>query len=96
MFLEKLEGRKGILRILVFVYEHGETNFQKIIDESDLYDRIVRSNLPILKGAGLISTRIDSTSYPHKNMISLTEKGKKIAEKLKEVEVILGGMNLIG
>ena len=89
MPLEKLEGQKGVLRILVFLLEHGETNFQKIIDESNLYDRIVRNSLPILKDSGLVSTRIDKTSYPPKNMISLTEKGKDVASKVKEIEDIM-------
>lgn len=91
MPLEKLEGQKGLLRILVFLLEHGETNFQKIIDESNLYDRIVRNSLPILKDSGLVSTRIDNTSYPPKNMISLTEKGKHVASKMKEIEDIMAG-----
>ena len=89
MPLEKLEGQKGVLRILVFLLEHGETNFQKIIDDSNLYDRIVRNSLPILKDSGLVSTRIDNTSYPPKNMISLTEKGKDVASKVKEIEDIM-------
>ena len=89
MPLEKLEGQKGVLRILVYLLYHGETNFQRIVDESDLYDRIVRNSLPILKDAGLVSTKIDNTSYPPKNMISLTEKGKRIAEKLMEIEEIM-------
>lgn len=89
MSLEKLEGQKGVLRILVYLFEHGETNFQRIVDGSSLYDRIVRNSLPILKDAGLVSTRIDDTSYPPKNMISLTEKGKGVANKLKEIEILL-------
>ncbi len=89
MSLEKLEGQKGVLRILVYLDEHGETNFQKIVDDSSLYDRIVRNSLPILKDAGLISTKIDNSSYPPKNMISLTQKGKRIGSKLKEIDEIL-------
>ncbi len=89
MSLEKLEGQKGVLRILVYLNEHGETNFQKIVDDSSLYDRIVRNSLPILKDAGLISTKIDNSSYPPKNMISLTQKGKRIGSKLKEIDEIL-------
>lgn len=93
MPLEKLEGQKGVLRILVYLLDHGETNFQRIVDESDLYDRVVRNSLPILKDAGLISTKIDNASYPPKNMISLTEKGERIAEKLKTIEEILAGID---
>ena len=94
MPLEKLEGQKGLLRILVYLFDHGETNFQRIVDDSNLYDRIVRNSIPILKDAGLVSTRIDDTSYPPKNMISLTKKGKQIAEKLREIEEILSKNNL--
>ncbi len=89
MPLEKLEGQKGVLRILVYLFDHGETNFQRIIDESDLYDRIVRNSIRILKDVGLISTKIDNTSYPPKNMISLTEKGKRIAENIRKIEEIM-------
>ena len=89
MSLEKLEGQKGVLRILVYLYQHGDTNFQRIVDEGNLYDRIVRNSLPILKNPSLISTKIDKISYPRKNMIFITEKGKRIAEKLMEIEEIM-------
>jgi len=38
---------------------------------------------------GLVNTRVDSSSYPPLNMISLTEKGKEVAEHLKKVEEVL-------
>lgn len=89
MSLSKLEGQKGILRILTFILDKGETNFQRIVDQTDMYDRIVRNSLPILRELELISTRIDKSTYPYRNMISLTDKGKKVAEKLKEIEEII-------
>jgi DNA-binding PadR family transcriptional regulator len=41
------------------------------------------------KDLGLITSRSDSRSYPPRNMISLTDKGKKVAKHLKEIEEIL-------
>jgi len=32
-----------------------------------------------------VNTRIDNTSYPARSLISLTEKGKKFSEKIKEM-----------
>lgn len=90
MLLEKLEGQKGILRLLVFVYDNGESNFQKIVDEGNLYDRVVRSSVAVLKEINLLTTRVDDSSYPRKNMVSLTERGETIAKKLKEIEKVLG------
>ena len=87
--MKSWKAKKSLLRILVYLLDHGETNFQRIVDDSNLYDRIVRNSLPILKDAGLVSTRIDDASYPPKNMISLTEKGKNVANKLKEIETLL-------
>ena len=37
----------------------------------------------------LVKSRIDNTSYPARNMISLTPKGKKVAELLKKIEEVL-------
>jgi len=34
---------------------------------------------------------VDSSRYPPESVIDLTEKGKKIAEKIKEIEEILKG-----
>ncbi|MEM0159777.1 MAG: winged helix-turn-helix transcriptional regulator [Candidatus Micrarchaeaceae archaeon] len=91
MAIRELEGQKGILRVLVFLLEKGETSYYSVIKESDIYDRVLRLSLEKLKELKLINTRIDNSSYPPRNMISLTDKGKKVAKKLKEIEEILGG-----
>lgn len=43
--------------------------------------------VPKLKELGLINDKL--TPYPVKRIFSLTEKGRKVAEKLAEVESIL-------
>ena len=45
----------------------------------------------LLKGMSLAIGRIDSRSYPGKNVILFTENGKRATEKFKEIEEIFGG-----
>ncbi|MCL5954922.1 MAG: hypothetical protein M0T81_00250 [Thermoplasmatales archaeon] len=46
-------------------------------------------SLEKLKSIGIVKTRIDTSKYPNRNMISLTDKGQKMAMKLMEIEEIL-------
>jgi len=39
----------------------------------------------------LVDAKIDNSKFPNEEIISLTDKGKKVAEKLKEIEEILEG-----
>jgi len=89
MAIKDLEGQKGILRVLILLKDKGEINYYSIIKESDLYDRVLRLSLEKLKELRLIESRPDNSTYPPRNMISLTDKGRKVAEKLKEIEKVL-------
>ncbi|MEM0135609.1 MAG: hypothetical protein QXU18_10385 [Thermoplasmatales archaeon] len=48
-------------------------------------------SIEILKEIGIIGSRIDNSKYPPRTMLFLTEKGKLVAQKLKEIEEILKG-----
>jgi len=89
MAIKDLEGQKGILRVLMLLKDKGEINYYSIIKESDLYDRVLRLSLEKLKELRLIESRLDNSTYPPRNRISLTDKGRKVAEKLKEIEEVL-------
>ena len=89
MNLKNLEGQKGILRILVYLLDKGEVSIQNITDSTDLYYNIVKKSSSLLREYGLANTRVDNSTYPPRNMISLTDKGRKVAEKLKEIEEVL-------
>jgi len=89
MNLKNLEGQKGILRILVYLLDKGEVSIQNITDSTDLYYNIVKKSSSLLREYGLANTRVDNSTYPPRNMISLTDKGRKMAEKLKEIEEVL-------
>jgi len=89
MAIKDLEGQKGILRVLILLKDKGEINYYSIIKESDLYDRVLRLSMEKLKELRLIESRLDSSTYPPRNMISLTDKGRKVAEKLEEIDEVL-------
>ena len=44
-----------------------------------------------LKQMKLVDTRIDKTKHPQESIVFLSEKGRKVAKHLKEIEEILGG-----
>jgi len=84
-----LEGQTGNLRVLIYLSNVDETNFQSIVDGLPLTGRSLYSVIDILKELELIKTRTDRFSDSTGNMISLTEKGRKVAEYLKKIEEVL-------
>ncbi len=85
------EGQKGTIRLLLYLLDKEEISLSTILKETDIYDRIFWKSSDVLKDNNLLITRVDSTSYPPKNMVSLTVKGKRVAEKFKEIQEILSG-----
>lgn len=83
------EGQKGTIRLLLYLLDKEEISLSTILKDTDIYDRIFWKSSEILKLNGLVLTRLDNSTYPPKNMIKLTEKGKLVANKLKEIQDIL-------
>lgn len=84
-----LEKQSGILRILVFLYVNEEYMLSNIWRDANIPINSGYEALRKAKDLSLVQSRTDSSSYPPKNMISLTEKGKRVAEYLKRIEEIL-------
>lgn len=84
-----LEKHAGILRLVLILFNGGEINFQQFIDIYGLYPNSLYPAINRCVELQIISIRIDTSSHPRKKMISLTEKGRKIAEHLKSIEDIL-------
>ena len=42
------------------------------------------ASIEMAKNWKLVSSRIDKSSYPNRNLIGITEKGKEAAEKLRD------------
>ncbi len=77
--------------MLLYLEGKNESAFQEIVDDLDLYYGAVNRSFERLKELGLVIQDINAATKPPSNIIRLTEKGKHVAEKLKEIEDILQG-----
>ena len=87
--LKVLEKQSGFLRLLAYLSEKKEKALTEILDETDIPVHQLYSSIEKAKELNLVKTKIDSKKYPPRNLISLTAKGKKFSEKLKELMKIL-------
>ena len=86
--LKDLERQSGLLRLLLYLLR-GDSHVVKLPRDYDIpSNQLMRSINQLIK-LGLIASNIDKSSFPNKKILSLTEKGTKIAMKLKEVEKVL-------
>ena len=79
------------MRIIFILDEKGGLNFQKFIDDYSISSTTLYRTLESLKKLKIVKSEIDNSTYPKRTIISLTEKGKLVAQKLKEIEEILQG-----
>ncbi len=89
MGVETLEGQSGILRVLVLLLEFGEAHQERLDGPRNLYGRIVKASLEKLESEGLVKRWVDDTVWTPRKMSALTEKGIKVAEKVKEIDRLL-------
>jgi DNA-binding MarR family transcriptional regulator len=87
--IKVLEKQSGLIRLLIYLHDRPPVNVQSIVDNSDIYPNIMYASIKKAKDLKLIEDKIDDTKYPPRTMLSLTEKGKPVAQKLKEIEEIL-------
>ena len=89
MTVEILERQSGIIRILLYLLDHGESYQMELADGGGMYDRIVTVGLAKLESLGLVRRWVDENAPTPKKMSALTNKGIKVAEKLKEIDQLL-------
>jgi DNA-binding MarR family transcriptional regulator len=73
----------GVLMITLLKY--GRLSLLELREKSDLSNQTVYNNVKRLLEMGLIQEELEET-FPRRRLISLTEKGRKVAEKLEEIE----------
>ena len=81
--------KTGVIEILLYLHKHkkaSRTGLRNNIGAA--LETIYKTSLPTLKLLKLITERKE-TKFPFPVEIVLTEKGKKVAEKLAEIEEIL-------
>ncbi len=92
--MEYFESQPGVIRRLLSLDSRDDIMFSNIWPGSRIVTHQGRSFPDLLKDMDLVKGRIDSRSYPSKKMITLSENGKKVAEKFKEIKEIPGeGLN---
>ena len=89
--IKVLEKQSGLIRLLIYLKDKSPVNVQSIIDDSDIYPNIMYASIRKAKEIALIEDKVDNSKYPPRTMLNLTEKGRLVAQKLKEIEEILKG-----
>jgi predicted transcriptional regulator len=89
--IKVFEKQSGLIRLLIYLNDNPPTNIQSIVDNSEIYPNIMYPSIKKAKEIGLINEEIDNSKYPHRTVLHLTERGKLVAQKLKEIEEILKG-----
>jgi len=74
-------------KLITYLHENGPRDVAGIKEKFPGLFSFVED----MTSLGIIVSRIDSSRYPPESVIDLTEKGKKLAEKIKEIEEILKG-----
>jgi DNA-binding HxlR family transcriptional regulator len=87
--IQSFERHSQILRIILILESEKRLNFQSFIDNKGISSTTLYRTIASLKEMKLINSTIDNTRYPPQNVISLTERGRKVAEYLKKIEKIL-------
>ena len=76
---------------MLYLEGKNESAFQEIVDDLDLYYGAVNRSCERVKELGLVIQDINAATKPPSNIIRLTEKGKHVAQKMREIEEILRG-----
>ena len=87
--LKVLEKQSGFLRLIHYLGENGEKPLTEIMEEAGISVHQLYSSIEKGKELDLVLTMIDRKKYPPRNMVSLTQKGLKLSEKIKEIIRIL-------
>jgi len=82
--MESLE-QTGSIRIMLFLNKKGAVTLTDIKGGVNCSLSAIYNALRKLRDAGLIQEELEET-FPRRRLISLTEKGRKVAEKLEEIE----------
>ena len=84
-----MEKQSGFLRLLIYLHDHGEKQITEILDDTDIPVHQLYASIEKGKELRLINSRIDREKYPARNIILLTEKGKRAARKLREFLIVV-------
>ncbi len=88
ILVKALETQSGAMRLLMYLMK-GPSYVTLILKETDIPNIQLLRSVNLLLDLKLIQKKVDSSTYPKRNIITLTNKGKLIAQKVKEIEALL-------
>lgn len=87
--MRDLDQQMGCLELLRLLLKNEKLWKREIVSKLNRSPQVAYSALRVLKKLDLI-TQVDAKTFPYRKDVSLTEKGRRVAEYLVEVEKILG------
>ncbi|WP_088912486.1 winged helix-turn-helix transcriptional regulator [Sulfolobus acidocaldarius] len=76
-------------KILLFLLKKDGVPAKTIVDEGGVNNTPLLRALQELEQLGLVTEKREENVIPRRRLIFLTEKGRKVAEKLKEINEII-------
>jgi DNA-binding MarR family transcriptional regulator len=76
-------------KILLFLMKKDGVPAKTIVDEGGVNNTPLLRALQELEQLGLVTEKREENVIPRRRLIFLTEKGRKVAEKLKEINEII-------
>ncbi len=70
------------MRLLLCLYKHGEQAITEILDGSGISAHQLYASIEMARNWIVVSSRVDKSSYPNRNLIRITETGKLSAPEL--------------
>ena len=90
--MEKLDGQRGFPMLLLYLLKNKKSNVREMTVIVDISQTAVYNALEKMEVIGLVEMKEEwgkrKRGWKRKNYY-LTEKGKKVAKKLKEIEGIV-------
>ena len=86
--IKALETQSGAMRLLMYLMK-SPSYVTLILKETDIPNIQLLRSVNLLLDLKLIQKKVDSSTYPKRNIITLTNKGKLVAQKVKEIEALL-------
>jgi DNA-binding PadR family transcriptional regulator len=88
MSLREFSEQAGAFELLVILLEKESLGKAEIVALLKRSSTTAYSALKLLKKANLI-TEVEAKSFPYRKDVTLTEKGRKVAELVREIQALL-------
>jgi len=88
--IDRLCSQSGVAETLLYLLNHNQSILSDFIYDLRMHGATISRSIALLKELGCIT---EVRQEYNRRLFTLTDKGRKVAEKLKEIEKILGKKN---